>query len=858
MKWIKHHYKKLLIAFFTVAIVAFLAIGIPMSPRSYSYKNVTEFTKDGFNEPGDSKKVVAENARFILSIDEKTSYIEVFDKLTGETWLSNPNVQDPKPDITNTALNTQKSTLSYSYYNAAGSVTTQNNYTRSISHPEGVLNPAGHRTFKIKYLDDAVQVLYEIGSIEISHLYFPKYLTAEFMDSIDPEDKSLLERRAYDKFDPERQLYFIDDTKYTDSMTLRVKRDLYSVLYEKYGYTLEQATEENESYGIFLEVDRVYFEIAIQIELLDTGIEVKVLRDSIVEKNGRLGEISIYPYFGTAISIKDGVDTQGYIVLPDGSGAVIQFNNGKITQNTYRKRLYGEDLSLLPYKMSEQQEKISLPLFGMVKENSGFAAIITEGDAQAYINADVSGRVDSYNKVYPSFALREAEAVILGSGFNKYGVTMLTKDIVQTDFTMQYHFLKTEENSYVGIANVFRNYLINDLGLTPSDNTKEAQLVTELIGAFDRKEFFLGIPYKTLDSMTTFSQAQEIIESLKERNISGITVSYLGMSNGGLSNQLFDKNNIPDVLGGTEGFKNFESYLKELNIAFYQQANFVTTKNYSGIIDVNRYTALRVRGKHALYFSYHYPSRLPYSEYDAETDLNQYVINPLYYETLYGKFSNSVHASGLKLEYIGSLLAGHYDYENTLYKEDAKRIQIDFLNIIDEKTLLSNPLMYAVPYASFIEDLPTETTLYALIDYQIPLIHLILSGLVDYSGTSINLTSNRSSQYLFLKSLETGSNLKYTLTYDNSQKLLTTDYNYYMSTYYLNWLDQIESELKIQNDLKIHQGHLVDHVRLQPNVYQVTYSNGLKLMINYNSYDVVVSGVTVRSMNYYVVSEAII
>lgn len=852
MNWIKRHYKKMIIGILGLALVAFIVIGIPLTKSTYAYSTTQEFSKEGFieaNTLSNKEKVVAENSNYKLIFDETTSYFKVLDKKTSYYWYSNPLEADTFPTLTTSAAERQKATVELSYVDEAGSTKTINNYRLSISHPKGIINEEGSKSYGVKYSSNSVQVLYNVASLDINFLYFPKYISAARMEEFGA-DRYELEQYAYTRYDSLLDAYEIKN--YDDSMSNNVKTRLYNILYVKHGYTLEQTEAENAEFGYFGTYDPVAFEVALEIKLIETGVEVKLIKNSIVETGGTLIEVSLFPFFGTASSTVNNQKSSGYIVLPDGSGSVMEFNNGKTTQNVYKKRLYGNDMSLMPMSMPEQQQKISIPLYGMIKENNGYAAVITEGDAMAYINADISGRVDSYNKVYTSFSLREIEQVTLGTGFNRYAVKLWTKDIVSTDFAVQFNFLSQENNSYVGVANVYKNYLINNANMKSVDQTNKTQLTTEFIGSYDKKAFFLGVPYMTLESLTTFEQAAEIINELQLRGINEMNVSYLGVANGGLVNHMYDSNEVSKVLGGKDGLTKLQTLLDGFGIDLYQDVNFATTKSYRGFLDSFTYNSKRVQGTSAMYYAYEYPTRLPSTESNTADDSDQYVINPQYYQALYDAYNSEAIANGISLNNIGTLLAANYEYDNTIYKQDAIYIQQSLMESIEQKVLLSNPNAYAFAYASMINDVPTETTLYALVDYQIPLVQLVLSGLVDYTSDSINLTSDRSLQYQFLKALETGSNLKYTLSYESSEKLLETQHNQYMSTHYVNWLDQIESQVNIMDDLKIHEGQLVNHVRVLPNVYEITYSNNLKLVINYNFYDVQVGTNLVKALDYVV------
>lgn len=847
--------KFIIVSLLLISILLYL-FTFNMKPSNLTEAVVMDFSKDGFVDAStleNTNKLVKTIGVFELYLDETTSFFKVVNTSTDVVWESNPIVRDPwesdiNNSITNSALDKQKSTLEISYFNSSGSLATINNYKYSIYHPKDILNDEGERTFQIKYTENGFQILYIIEDLEIDYLFFPKFLPKDVLEGM--EDRFVLEAIAYTGYDEDREIYEL--VQY-ENMSKLVKKRLYSIFYEDLNYTREQAISENASYGYNERYEKVRFEIGIDVSLNNEGIEASIIKNSIVEpSNVKLASITFLPLFGTAVSMIDGVKTEGYIVLPDGSGAVLEFNNGKFYQEPYSKRVYGEDLAILSVKMPEQQQKISIPLYGMVKEDAAFAAIITNGDSMATIHADVSGRIDSYNKVYVSFKLRENESITLGSGFNQYGLDLYTEDIVDTDFTVKYIFLDSTESSYVGIANTYQDYLTTQFNFNSTDITTETIVTTEFIGTYDQKEFFLGVPYYSNNSLTTFSQAEIILDELLLRDVSNINVIYSGMINGGISSSLNDRFDIEKELGGKKDYEDLLDYLDSKDISLYPNVKLMTTSDYNKIFDRGRYTSTRIDGSRSLLFKYHLPSKLPYSETQYDIDVNEYVVNPIYFESIMDRLADDYNEDKLSFDMLGSILGGNYDENNILYKQDSLRLQESLLSEMQEEIMLSSPLGFAFPYSSYITDLPMETTLYAILDYQIPLLQLVLSGKIDYSTVSLNLATERSIQYNFLKVIETGSNIKYTLTYDNSKELKNTPYNYYYSTQYSIWLDSIEDTVKELDEIGIHEGFLVDHEKIENNVYKVTYSNGLEIILNYNLSDVTIGINTIPSMDYIV------
>lgn len=839
----------------SIGIVTY-QVAFKLKPANIQFPELIAYDETGFIDGAnltDSNKLVASNTHFELYLNENNTYFKVVDKRNGEVWQSNPSIPDPweaeSGKITPTAVEKQKATLEVQYVDANGSLTTINNYKFAISHPESKLSAAGQRTYKIKYLSNGFQVLYMLEDLEVDYLFFPKFLPKETMETL--EDRSILEQIAYTKFDEATGLYEI--ARYETMSRLVINR-LYDIFYGKLGYTRERAIEENFSYGYTEEYEKIRFQIGIEVKLTDKGIETAIMRNTLQEFGGsRISSIALYPMFGTAISEIAGVPTEGYIVLPDGTGAIMNFNNGKYYQNPYRKRLYGQDLALLPFKMREQQQDITIPVFGMVKEQGGFAGIITAGDAMATINADVSGRIDSYNNVFVSFNLRESEAITLGTPSVPHGITLWTKPIVRTDFVVAYEFLTGTKNSYVGVAESYRNHLMDTYGLTLSDNTNQTIITAEFLGAYDKKEFFLGIPYTTTRSLTTFKQAQKIISQMQDLAIDDINVIYSGIFNGGLSQSIETNINIERVLGDGSGFNRMVSALEAKDIPVYASIKLMTVNGYRRFSDQYTYTAKRITGNNAYLYEYHFPTGLPYSETMYPHSDADYIVNPQYYQAIYNKLAKDFKHEYLDLSMLGHYLTGSYDKTNIIFKQDALRLQQAILASSDRNLMLRNPMGFAIPYANYITDLPTDTTLYAIIDNQVPLLQLALSGLVDYAGNSINIISTRSIEYNFLKAIETGSNLKYTLTYDDSRELLNTEYNQYNSTYYKNWLNLMQAQKAELDNLGIHQGRLIHHEIIAPNVYKVTYAHGLEIVINYNLTPISYQGQFVFAMNYKVV-----
>ncbi len=816
-----------------------------------------------------------ENDDYAFYFNKRNTMFKLVEKATGVEWYSNPQVPD---DFNDTTVNSeiQRSTVNLYYIGSKGSTKLYNTFTYSVSdvgEDKDEIEP--NFSVKIDLQNKTIQVLYVLEKRGIDYTYFPYRISKERLEEVLarnaqlieagelPEDKRLTDweialiKTEYFELKKEtmedgtvREVYHRKGSVAPNDIKLQIRKDLYKYLYEMCGYTQEESERDNAEFNVEIDIAKPTFEIAIEYQLTEFGLKTTLLANSIVETpEYPIANIDILPYFTIAHH-----SNEGYMIIPDGSGAIMNYNNGKTTYNQYSQRVYGNDLAKKQLIKQTATEQILLPMFATVNttKQTGFLVDVIQGAPQLLLTADISKRTEAYNKIYYSAYFRESQRVTIGTGWYATEHVKWTKNMVKTDIVLDYHMLKASELTYSQIAKKYRNILIDRFQLTKNDNTDKTVVNIDLLGVYDFRNDFLGIGYTDKKTLTTFQQAMEIIDALIEFQ-DDINIIYRGWRDEGLVDESFQDMSYSKLLGRKKALNELSEKLDELNIDLYPFVNFGEVNQYQERFGRNYYTARDVASDILQKYPFD-PSTYLFDK----TKRPIYPVSPRFYERFMQNIVEEYDFGfdNMAFENLGSALVGDYKKRNEFTKFSAMLASINSLEMARgrfAKMALYSPYDFALPYTSIALDVPYTSSTYEIFDYSIPFYQMVISGLFDYSGMVVNANDEKGLNFHIMHILETGSNVHFVFSFEDSAKLIQTDYNYYYYTQYSKWMQDVEDLTGIINNIGIHGKELMSHELVGNNTYRVIYENDVErvtIYFNYSDAIVTADGIDINPLSY--------
>ena len=274
--------------------------------------------------------------------------------------------------------------------------------------------------------------------------------------------------------------------------------------------------------------------------------------------------LSVLPYFGAS-----GTTDEGFLFVPEGGGALIEFNNGKTSQNSYYSNVYGWDMGQ-DRDAVVHDTRTYFNVFGESNDSS-FICMLEDGVPYASIQADISGRSHSYNYVNAVYSVLHREQYDVSdrstqSMFVYEDGTAEGEGIVQ-----RYSFI--DSGDYVDMAEDYRSYLKDKYGdyLTVNDDT-ETPVALEIIGAVDKVKQVFGVPVSSPLELTTYKEAQEMVEELYGEGLSNMSVKLSGWMNGGVQQKMLDSVNLISDLGSKKDLQNMIDSAEEKALPFISMA----------------------------------------------------------------------------------------------------------------------------------------------------------------------------------------------------------------------------------------------------------------------------------------------
>ncbi|BCN29633.1 DUF5696 domain-containing protein [Anaeromicropila herbilytica] len=813
---------------------------------TYKYEKGTEYKglSDTTNNVA-GMELVAENDDLKLYTNPTTTEIAVYDKRTGETTYSNPIDKDNDKLATGTNKSLLNSQLVIDYYDKTRTIVTMNSYDLSTKNNQ----------FKAESIKNGIRYTYTFGDLSSKTGIVPQYITEKRLQSLILDKLSGSDLRLVKgKFAESKTVkgYLELNTAATKS---KIGMKKLNDAFTKAGYT-EKDYNEDKAAATGESEENITFTIPLEYRLDGDSLVVTVPTKEIKETGeAKLANIEMLRFFGAA-----GTNENGYMLVPNGSGSLINFNNGKKNEQ-YNQYVYGMDPVSMGYTVVESTEKARLPIFGIKRDNSAIFASIESGDTVSNIIADVSGKLNSYNYVYPTFHIREGEKLsMFGTTGASSELPVVEKNFYKLDLTVKYSFLKKDEASYSGMANHYRNELIEKGVLSKKQNDSKLPFYLDILGGVRKKEFIAGVPHNTVYPMTTFNQAKDIIDKFYDADIKNLRVNYKGWFNGGYYNSVSNKIKVMKKLGGKSDLEDLTNYIEKeggklfVDTAF-QNVTYSSSK-FNYMLEASRYYT----GRAVMYGKVNPGTLRQTSDLGGYSELLYYVMSPKFLVRYVDSFSNKIknyNVTGVSLRDLGDVLQSDKRRTEIINREEAKYVVKNELNTLKETNkdlMIKGGNYYSLGYATDLTDVPTSANEFYIIDQEVPFYEMVLHGCVDYTGSSINLNDSYNKQDILLKMIEDGAAPHFILSYKSSSNIKYTGTNDMYATYYKNWInDAKDIYISVNEVLKnVENSNIINHEILDNSLVKVTYDNGVIIYINKGNESVAADGITVNAKSYVV------
>lgn len=587
-------------------------------------------------------------------------------------------------------------------------------------------------------------------------------------------------------------------------------------------------------------------EVVLDGDVLDVNVKVNE-----IEEKGecRVFDITLLPYFCSG-----GIKDEGFLLVPDGSGALLHFNNGKTGYGAYSNTVYGGDAVLAAESRPTETENIYLPVFGVKRNTSAMLAVLTGGAAQSTVKAVVSGVDSEQNTIWHTISVRREVNYTLDQGWQgSSSFTIYPDTPPEIDSAgVRYHFLAGENANLAGMARKVKEHMQESDGLLKDADTT-TQVVVDALGAVRKKTTFLGFPAWRDQELTSFEAAQSLLSELKDGGVEKLSLRYLGWNKAAVRGKIASSAKPLSLLGGKSDFNALSAYAEKNGVGFYPDVNWLQYSKNNYLLQ--QYFAAARNANSQLATRFFYKRNLLNKDNALPTYwlLNRKTLTKTV-DSFFKSFGK-LKFGNMSLSGVGSIIYSDHSGKEALSAEDGLLYQVELLSRAAETTemlMTEAPFLYAAARSNLVVDIPGASG-FDMLDEAVPFYQMVLAGSVSYCGEAINLDDDP--EKAFLTALSTGSGLHYALTDENGvDKLKNTAYEHWISCTAVDWIDTVIAQSKAMQEVYADLGShtLVDYEYLGNGLSRSTFQGGGVLLVNVSDTAVNTDGTEVPARGYVV------